>query len=167
MTTIQDSKLIEKLEVDEMKLKEEERNKKEREEHEKRVKIFEQKQMMKNHEKQSNKHKEKSEESTAVEKKANKKKDTHNGKSKNEKKKGTRGNDEKDKNVRPELTCCYPDGCSQKNRVLNRDDLSETQRVSCSNSKCDQSGYMHLACFSKFESMVVGFLGKQPRGRMR
>ena len=44
-------------------------------------------------------------------------------------------------------------------------DWSTVTRVICNSGKCNQSGYMHAECFTKYEDALVNFMSKQGRGR--
>ena len=44
-------------------------------------------------------------------------------------------------------------------------DWSDVVKVICNSAHCDQSGFMHVDCFDKFQGQVLLFLSKQGRGR--
>ena len=60
-----------------------------------------------------------------------------------------------------ELFCSDTIGCLNPEIV----DWSSVARVICNSGKCNQSGYMHAECFTKYEDALVNFMSKQGRGR--
>ena len=60
-----------------------------------------------------------------------------------------------------EYFCSDTIGCLSPEIV----DWSTVTRVICNSGKCNQSGYMHAECFSKYEDALVNFMSKQGRGR--
>eukprot|EP00092_Neocalanus_flemingeri_P014594 GFUD01015744.1.p1 GENE.GFUD01015744.1~~GFUD01015744.1.p1 ORF type:complete len:1900 (-),score=604.03 GFUD01015744.1:235-5934(-) len=71
---------------------------------------------------------------------------------------------ENKENDQGQRICCVPEEkvfCSKPEIT----DQCSLVRVICSSGKCPKSGFMHEACFEKWEDLIVGFLAKQGRGR--
>lgn len=67
------------------------------------------------------------------------------------------------------LGCIYNNGSNAEHILITRDDLRAGQevvtKVICSNEQCNQSPYMHTACFQTFEESVLCYLKGHGRAK--
>jgi len=65
--------------------------------------------------------------------------------------------------------CIYNNGSNAEHIIITKDDLhagpESVVKVTCSNENCNQSPYMHTACFQAFEESLFSFLKNQSRSK--
>lgn len=59
--------------------------------------------------------------------------------------------------------CCVPSGC--EGDPIHMNDLSSAVKVICNNEHCNESRFMHKACFEQFEETVLNYLRSTGRAR--
>lgn len=67
------------------------------------------------------------------------------------------------------LGCIYNNGSNAEHILITKEDLRAGQevvvKVTCSNEQCNQSPYMHTACFQTFEESVLCYLKGHSRAK--
>ena len=58
-----------------------------------------------------------------------------------------------------------PKGCLAESDSISMSSLHDTMKVICNNDQCQESGYMHRACFDHWEDLILKYLAGLGRAR--